>query len=76
MESLKAIMASVLGIKQEKLNDNFSRDNSEEWDSFNHLMLMSEIEKKTGIKFTIKEIESIKSFKNLKDTFEKKAKAK
>jgi len=69
-------MASVLGIKQEKLNDNFSRDNSEEWDSFNHLMLMSEIEKKTGIKFTIKEIESIKSFKNLKDTFEKKAKAK
>ncbi|MEK6943365.1 MAG: acyl carrier protein [Nanoarchaeota archaeon] len=76
MENLKSIMASVLRIKQEKLNDSFSRDNSEEWDSFNHLMLMSEIEKKTGIKFTIKEIESIKSFGDLKNSFEKKAKAK
>ena len=74
MNHLKVIVASVLGIKQEMLNDKFQRNDSENWDSFNHLMLMSEIEKKMGMKFTIKEIEEIKSFRNLRELVAKKTK--
>lgn len=73
MENLKIIVASVLGIRKDRI-DSLTKSDCAEWDSFNHLMLMSEIEKKIGIKFTIKEIESIDSFKKLKSMVDKKAK--
>jgi acyl carrier protein len=73
MESLNSIVARVLNIGIKHVNDGLSRDESG-WDSFNHLLLVSEIEKSTGVKFTASEIEKIKTFKDLKDIFNKKGK--
>lgn len=76
MEKLKDIVARVLNISISKVNDKLSKDSTEEWDSFNHLLLISEIEKKLGVKFTAAEIEKIKTFKDLEASFENKIKSK
>lgn len=73
MDELKKIVASVLAIRLDKISGSLSR-NDEEWDSFNHLMLVSEIEKKLGIRFTINEIKSIKSYRDLSEIVSKKTK--
>jgi len=65
MNKLKKLMAKVLQIKPTDISDEFSRETQEEWDSFSHLLLISEIEKELGINFSIKEIEDIKTFKDI-----------
>lgn len=73
MDELKQIFSSVTGMKVEDINDNISRDNNDDvWDSFNHLMLISEIEDKLNIKFTMEEVEGIRNFKQLSDIVAKK----
>jgi len=66
MEQLKKIVAKVLNVDESKV-DELTMGNTEQWDSFNHLLLISEIEKELGIKFSIQEVEKMKSFKDLKE---------
>ncbi len=68
MDNLKKIVAKVLNIDEIRVNDSLSMSNAEEWDSFNHLLLISEIEKELGITFSIQEVEKIKSFRELRET--------
>ncbi len=72
MGNLKDIVSRVLNIDITKVNDELSRNNTEDWDSFNHLLLISEIEKETGVKFTISEVEKIKTFKELREIISSK----
>ena len=67
MDNLKKIVAKVLNIDEIRVNDGLSMSNAEQWDSFNHLLLISEIEKELGIAFSIQEVERIKSFKELRE---------
>ncbi|MBI2523097.1 acyl carrier protein [Candidatus Woesearchaeota archaeon] len=67
MQNLKKIVAKVLDIDEIKVNDSLTMSNAEQWDSFNHLLLISEIEKELGITFFIQEVEKIKSFKDLRE---------
>lgn len=68
MEELKKIVSKVLNIDANRINDRLSRDNTEEWDSFNHLMLISEIEKKIKVKFTMPEVARIRTFRELQES--------
>lgn len=65
MDKLKEIFSKLLCIDLKLVNDSISRENTEEWDSFNHLLLVSAIEKELGITLTISEVEKIKSFGQL-----------
>ncbi len=67
MVNLKEIVSCVFNIDIAKVNNELSRNNTEEWDSFNHLLLISEIEKEMKVKFTISEVEQIKTFKELRE---------
>ena len=67
METLKELIARVLGVTKEEINDASSPDTIASWDSFNSLMLISEIEKKFNTQFSIDEVMAIKSYKNIKD---------
>jgi acyl carrier protein len=62
MDTLKRVISTVLNIEYEKIDDNLSRDTTDEWDSFNHLMLMSEVEKAFNLSFSLQEIEKARSF--------------
>ncbi len=74
MESLKQIVSRVLNIDMNRINEKMSRNSTEEWDSFNHLMLISEIEKEMNIKFTMLEVEQVKTFRELQEIVSKKMK--
>jgi len=71
MEKLKHILSKVLGIDEKLITDETSPDNVETWDSFNSLMLISELESNFNVTFTMQEVVSIKSVKNIKDILEK-----
>ncbi len=55
-KSIENIVSRLFNIDIKIINDDLSRDNVKEWDSFNHLLLISEIEKEFDIKLTLKEI--------------------
>ena len=71
MKKLNAILSSVLGIKESEINDKTSPSNVDSWDSFNGLMLVSELEKEFRIKFTMDEIVSVKCVKDIKNSLKK-----
>ncbi|MBI2136176.1 acyl carrier protein [Candidatus Woesearchaeota archaeon] len=71
METLREIVARVLGIEKQKLNDASSPENMSSWDSFNALMLVSELEKNFSIKFTMDQVMSVKNYKDIKDILKK-----
>ncbi|MEY7998800.1 acyl carrier protein [Clostridium sp. Mt-5] len=73
MEKLRTIVADVLCVDIDRVDENLTRDNCEEWDSFNHLLIVSEIESKLNVKLTMKEMESADSYKVLEQIVMRKA---
>lgn len=71
MKRLKAILSKVLGIDEAMITDKTSPDNVDTWDSFNALMLVSELEKEFNVKFTMEEIMSVKCVKDIKESLKK-----
>ena len=71
METLKQLVARVLSISVEKLNDESSPNNISSWDSFNGLMVVSELEKNFNVKFTMDEVVSVTKFKEIKEALKR-----
>ncbi len=67
MESLKELVARVLDINKENLEDTSSPENISSWDSFNGLMLVSELENNFSVKFTMDEVLAVKNYGDIKD---------
>ncbi|HEY4521855.1 MAG TPA: acyl carrier protein [Candidatus Paceibacterota bacterium] len=61
MEKLKKILSKVLKIDENSITEKTSPDTVDTWDSFNSLMLVSELENEFGVKFTIDEVVKIKN---------------
>jgi len=66
MTRLKKILSKVLGVKENDINDESSPDNISNWDSFNGLMLVSELENKFKISFTVDEVISVHTVGEIK----------
>ncbi|NQT45938.1 MAG: acyl carrier protein [Candidatus Omnitrophica bacterium] len=71
MKKLKQILSKVLEIDEEAINDDTSPDNVEAWDSFNGLMLISELESGFNINFTMDEVTSTKCVKDIIEVLKK-----
>ena len=72
MEKLKDIVARVFEISKDEVTDELTYDTIEKWDSFAHMLLITEIEKDMGIEFTIFEIEQARTFKVLREIVSRK----
>ena len=59
---VREVMAGVLDVETETLDDGFRRDDASAWDSMNHLRLISALEEAFGIRFTMKEVGEMESF--------------
>lgn len=66
MRKLLNILSKVLDIKAENIVDSIGPDNTETWDSFNGLLLATELEKEFEVKFTMEDIVSIKNVGDIK----------
>ena len=71
-QKLKKIMADIFRVQVGEITKGSSMDNLEEWDSLNHIQLISSIEK--GFKILLKEEEIVNmiSIANIKDVLRKK----
>jgi acyl carrier protein len=65
-QSLKEVMASVLKIELEEINEDSSPDNIEAWDSLKHLLLVIALEDKFGVSFTEEESVEILNYALIK----------
>jgi len=65
LDKLKKICASSLDISETSVNIDTNMDNVYKWDSLNHILLISMIEKKTGFKFKPYEIACATSVKSI-----------
>jgi len=65
-EALKHIVSEVLDVDILEVNDSLSPETNENWDSFNHLVIITAIEERLGIVLTSGDVEKIKNFGELK----------
>ncbi|KPK42855.1 MAG: hypothetical protein AMJ78_00900 [Omnitrophica WOR_2 bacterium SM23_29] len=72
MKSLKNILSKVLEIEEDKINDELTPADVETWDSFNGLILVSELESNFKIKFTMEEVTSVKCVKDIKEVLKRR----
>ena len=63
---VKVIIAKVFSIPESEVNDESGPENIENWDSFNGLILVDELENHFKIKFTISEITDVKNVADIK----------
>ncbi len=71
MEKLKQILAKVLEIDPASITNETSPQNTPSWDSFNGLLLVTELEKGFNVKFTIDEVVAVKNVFDIKCALEK-----
>lgn len=64
---LAELMADILEVKTAELSRETVRDGHPNWDSFNHLRLMTAIEEEFGVQFSMDEIESVETAGQLDD---------
>lgn len=67
---LLEIISSVLEIDPTKINDTTSPENTDTWDSFNALVLASELEDGFDVSFTIEEVEGVTCVLDIKKCLE------
>jgi acyl carrier protein len=66
MQELRYVVAHVLQMPVEEISDDLKRGDGN-WDSFNHLMLIAEVEREMGISFDVDEPGGIETFRDLLD---------
>lgn len=66
MGKLEKILARVLGIGENSITDDTSPETVENWDSFNALLLVSELEDEFNVKFTMDEVTLVKNVGDIK----------
>jgi len=72
MSKLTKIFSAVLGIDEAKVISTLSPENTPSWDSLNAIVLVSEVEKALGVKFTYDEVMSVKTFADVVDLVKSK----
>lgn len=71
MKKVEEVIAKVLNLDEGKIDDTTGPDNTENWDSFNALILVSELEKNFNVKFTIDEVVGVKNVADIKSVLKK-----
>lgn len=71
MIKLKEILSKVLDIPEDQITDQTSVDNTDSWDSFNGLMLVSELESNYKVSFSMEEFTSVKCVADIKQALKK-----
>ena len=70
-EKLYQIISRVFNVNKNRIDDETSPENLEEWDSFNFYVLLDEVENEFNIKFDLDETLEIKKVGDFRKIFEK-----
>lgn len=64
---IKEVIANVLGIKSEEINDESSADTIESWDSLKHLKLVLALEEELDVSFTEEQVVEMLNYALIKE---------
>jgi acyl carrier protein len=67
ISTLNEAIAEILDLDPEEVGDELSRETADNWDSLNHLRIVTAIERAFSIRLTMAEIESGTSVARLKE---------
>lgn len=56
-ELVRELVADILGMDPGDVGDELSRDNADNWDSLNHLRIVTAIEQEFGVSLSMDEIQ-------------------
>lgn len=70
-KKLKNLLSQILGVSTEEIKDDSGPHNISTWDSFNGLLIASELERVFNIKFTMDEIVAVKTVKDIKEALKR-----
>jgi len=66
IQKLLALLSRVLDIDKNIITDETSPDNTATWDSFNGLMMVSELENAFNVHFTMDEVVAVRNVSDIK----------
>jgi len=66
-ENLMSIISNVLNVDVSRLTNKTQAEDIESWDSFNSMLLISEIESEFDVEFTMKEMSHVRSIQDIKN---------
>lgn len=75
-DTLKDVMATVLGITAESINDDTSMDTVDNWDSIKHMNLVLAIEEEFGISIPDEDAANITSYPLIRFVLDEQLKGK
>jgi acyl carrier protein len=70
--TLEDLFSRVLNLPREAINDDVSQDNTREWDSMRHLELITAIEQEFATKLSTRDIYTLKSIGQVRQSLRKK----
>lgn len=71
LKKFNELLVGILEIPEEDLKDELSPDDIKTWDSFNGLLIASELESLFGLKFTIEDVTEVKNIGDMKRVLRK-----
>jgi acyl carrier protein len=74
-EQIKQVIADILDVDPNSIDESTSRDNTSTWDSLNHINLLIALEQEFGVTFDPAELESIFSFTDILEVLDRKVAA-
>jgi len=69
---LKEILSNIFEVDISKINENFSRDRTDKWDSLNYIKLIITLEEEFNIVIDEEEMTTIKSYLDIKKVLQMK----
>lgn len=71
LNKLYRIISQVLMIRDSEINENTSPKTVPSWDSYNAIMLVSELERGFNVKFNMDEVVAVKNVRDIKQVLRK-----
>lgn len=66
MKTVEEVLAQVLGVDPKSISNSTKPEDIENWDSFNGLILITELEKNFNVQFSLGEIVEVKKVGDIK----------
>ena len=64
-QAVKRVMSDILNIRFDSIDDSTSTDNTDSWDSANHIQLVLALEEEFSISFDVSELEAMLSYPDI-----------
>lgn len=68
---MKTVVASILDVSAEEVSDDLGPETNGNWDSLNHMNIITAVEKEFDIAMSMADVQSIVDFSTLKSVVEK-----